>query len=163
LRDALALLQAQPQPDPLAAAEVLRDIGDWEVAFGRLGTDGANYVHSWQLLGNAPNGDELRKNWYETNPFTFNAPWNRRSLSNDPEAPRGHVLVRFDVDEFGRSHNVTVIESDPPGLKDESIARYIRESRFRPRVLDGKLVYTSNKALDIIFRYTPNDDEQQPE
>ena len=161
LRDALALIEAQPEPDSLMLAEVLRDIGDWDVAFGRAGTDGADYLRSWRALGDVPNGRELRQVWYESNVVAFNAPWNRRGLSNDPEAPRGHVLVRFDVDQYGRSHNVAVVSSDPPGLKDDAIARYIRESRFRPRILDGQVVYTSNKALDVIFRYTPDEDEQQ--
>jgi tetratricopeptide (TPR) repeat protein len=161
LRDALAMLEAQPEPDPLMLAEVLRDIGDWDVAFGRVGTDGADYLRSWRALGEVPNGAELREDWYESNAFAFNAPWNRRNLSNDPEAPRGHVLVRFDVDQYGRSHNVVVVSSEPPGLKDDAIARYIRESRFRPRIVDGQIVYTSNKALDVIFRYIPDEDEQQ--
>jgi outer membrane biosynthesis protein TonB len=81
-------------------------------------------------------------------------------LSNDPEAPRGHVLVRFDVDQYGRSQNVAIVSSEPPGLKDDAITRYIRESRFRPRIVDGQIVYTSNKALDVIFRYLPDEDEQ---
>jgi tetratricopeptide (TPR) repeat protein len=160
LRDALAMLEAEPQRDPLMVAEVLRDIGDWDVAFGRIGTDGADYLRSWRALGDVSNGAELRTDWYESNAFTFNAPWNRRSLSNDPEAPRGHVLVRFDVDQYGRSQNVAIVSSEPPGLKDDAITRYIRESRFRPRIVDGQIVYTSNKALDVIFRYLPDEDEQ---
>jgi tetratricopeptide (TPR) repeat protein len=156
LRDALALLEAEVNPDPLMLAEVLRDIGDWDVAFNRIGTQGAEYLRSWALLGGVPNGEELRKTWYGGIETVFSAPLSPRSLSSDPSAPRGHVLVRFDIDAFGRSQNVTVLASDPPGLKDEAVARHIRESRFRPNIVDGKLVTTQNRALDVVFRYAPD-------
>jgi tetratricopeptide (TPR) repeat protein len=163
LRDAEAILEAQATPDPLMLAELLRDIGDWEVAFGRLGIDGADYQRSWQLLGNVPDGEQLRNAWYAGIEFVFNAPLSRRGLSDDPQAPRGRVLVRFDIDEFGRSNNVVVIASEPPGLKDEAVARHIRQSRFRPNIVEGRVVASRNKALDIIFRYVPNENEEGEE
>ena len=58
LRDALALLIAQKDPDELAMAEVLRDLGDWEVAFTKVDYDGAEYRRAWQLLGDV---DERRE------------------------------------------------------------------------------------------------------
>jgi outer membrane biosynthesis protein TonB len=73
------------------------------------------------------------------------------------------VLVRFDIDEFGRSNNVVVIASEPPGLKDEAVARHIRQSRFRPNIVEGRVVASRNKALDIIFRYVPNENEEGEE
>lgn len=160
LRDAQAIVESQPTPDPLMLAEVLRDIGDWQVAFGRIGTDGADYQRSWQLLASVPNGEELRTDWYAGIEFVFNAPLSRRGLSDDPQAPRGRVLVRFDIDEFGRSENVVVIASEPVGLKDEAVSRHIRQSRFRPNIVDGRVVTARNKALDIIFRYVPNENQQ---
>jgi tetratricopeptide (TPR) repeat protein len=157
LRDALELVEAEANPDPLMLAEVLRDIGDWDVAFGRIGTQGVEYLRSWGLLGNLPNGAELRKNWYGGIESVLSAPLSPRNLTNDPDAPRGHVLVRFDIDAVGRSQNVTVVQSDPPGLKDEAVARHIRESRFRPNIADGQLVTTRGRALDVVFRYVPDE------
>ena len=157
LRDALAILDAQSSPDPLMLAEVLRDIGDWDVAFGRIGTDGAEYMRSWDLLARLPNGEELRESWYGGAEAVLNAPLSPRSLTNDPDAPRGRVLVRFDIDAFGRTQNVMVIASDPPGLKDEAVARHIRESRFRPNIVNGQVVLTRGHALDIVFRYVPDE------
>ncbi|HEY7672536.1 MAG TPA: TonB family protein [Gammaproteobacteria bacterium] len=157
LRDALAIVEAQENPDALTLAEILRDIGDWDVAFGRVGTLGTEYVRSWNLLGDVPNGADLRTSWYGGIETVLNAPLSPRSLTNDPSAPRGHVLVRFDIDPAGRSQNVTVVSSDPVGLKDEAVARHIRESRFRPNLVDGQLVVTRGRALDVVFRYTPSE------
>jgi TonB family protein len=157
LRDALALVEAQTNPDPLMLAEVLRDIGDWDVAFARTGTQGAEYLRSWNALGSVANGEELRKQWYGGIEAVLSAPLSPRSLTNDPDAPRGHVLVRFDIDATGRTLNVTVVSSDPVGLKDEAVARHIRESRFRPNIVDGRLVTTRGRALDVVFRYVPSE------
>lgn len=160
LRDALAIVEAQDNPDPLMLGAVLRDIGDWDVAFGRLGTDGADYLRSWRALGEAPNGEQLRNEWYGGIEFVFSAPLSRRGLSDDPEAPRGRVLVRFDIDQYGRSENVTIVDSQPAGLKDEAVARHIRQSRFRPNISDGQLVVSRNRALDIVFRYSEGDEDE---
>jgi tetratricopeptide (TPR) repeat protein len=64
LQDALALLIAQPQRDELAIAEVLRDIGDWEVAFSKVAYDGTEYRRAWQLLGSTDKGEQLRTAWF---------------------------------------------------------------------------------------------------
>jgi tetratricopeptide (TPR) repeat protein len=157
LRDALALVEAEANPDPLMLAEVLRDIGDWDVAFARIGTQGVEYLRSWNALGALPNGEQLRKSWYGGIESVLSAPLSPRSLTNDPDAPRGHVLVRFDIDATGRSQNVMVVSSDPVGLKDEAVARHIRESRFRPNIVDGRLATTRGRALDVVFRYVPSE------
>jgi tetratricopeptide (TPR) repeat protein len=161
LHDALEILEAQENPDPLLLAEVLRDIGDWDVAFGRVGTEGVEYLRSWRLLGEAPNGQELRLDWYGGIEFLLSAPMSRRGLTDDPQAPRGRVLVRFDINRFGQAENVTIVTSQPPGFKDEAVARHIRQSRFRPNMQDGELVAGRNKALDIVFRYLPGETGEQ--
>jgi TonB family protein len=155
LRDALSLLLAQQDPDELAVAEVLRDLGDWEVAFSKVDYDGAEYRRAWQLLGEVPSGDRIREQWFTGPNFVLREPISLRGLSQDPTAPSGHVLVKFDLDKAGRSINAAVVESDPPGLKDEAVLRHIRRSRFRPQMRDGEVVPREALALRFNFRYTP--------
>src|SRR5262245_12591965 len=113
LHDALTLLLAQPQRDPLAIAEVLRDLGDWETAFSKVDYDGAEYRRAWQLLGEIPNGAELRTAWFKGPIYVLREPISQRGIVQDPQAPMGHVLVRFDLDAAGHSTNVAVVESEP--------------------------------------------------
>jgi TonB family protein len=91
-----------------------------------------------------------------------------RGLSEEQNAPRGHVLVSFDLDIMGQSGNVTVVESEPTGLKDEAVLRHIRRSRFRPQMANGDLVHAEALALQFNFRYaldavlpTEDSDESQ--
>jgi len=156
LRDALALLIAQKNPDELAVAGVLRDLGDWEVAFTKVDYDGAEYRRAWELLGNVPNGDRLRSEWFTGPTYVLREPISLRGLSQEPNAPAGHVLVKFDLDKSGRSGNVAIAESDPPGLKDEAVLRHIRRSRFRPQMANGELVPREALALQFNYRYAPD-------
>jgi TonB family protein len=152
----LALLLAQQDPDERAVAEVLRDIGDWEVAFSKVDYDGAEYRRAWQLLAEVPGGDKLREEWFTGPNYVLREPISLRGLSQDPSAPAGHVLVRFDLDRAGHSVNATVVESDPPGLKDEAVLRHIRRSRFRPQMANGDLVPRDALALQFNYRYSPS-------
>jgi tetratricopeptide (TPR) repeat protein len=117
LQDALALLVAQPTRDSLAVATALRDLGDWQIAFNRGRYNGAEYKRAWQLLGDVENGDDLRREWFTGPVFVIREPIDVRTLSDDPDAPRGVIVVHFDVNTLGETSNVTITESDPPGRR----------------------------------------------
>lgn len=162
LQEALALLLEQPEQDEVAIAGALRDIGDWSVAFGKTGYNGMEYQRSWELLGSAPEGARLRRDWYSGANYVLYEPISPRGLSTEPDALSGHVTVSFDIDTSGNSTNVMLVESDPPGLKDEAVLRHIRRSRFRPLIVDGQLVTGRNLAIQVNFRYLSepaNDDD----
>jgi tetratricopeptide (TPR) repeat protein len=154
LHDALQILVAHGAPDKLALAGVLRDIGDWEVAFSRVDYDAADYRRAWQALGEVPDGDKLRKQWFTGPIYVLREPVSLLGLTQEPTAPAGHVLVRFDLDKFGHANNPTIVESDPAGLKDEAVLRHIRRSRFRPQMIDGQTVARDSLALQFNFRYS---------
>jgi len=155
LEEALNLLQEQPQRDPVATAMALRDIGDWSVAFGKTGYSGTEYQRAWQMLGSAPNGDELRRQWFTGANYVLYEPISPRGLSTDPEALSGHVTVTFDIDTAGNTDKVTLVESDPVGLKDEAVLRHIRRSRFRPVLENGAVIVGKTLAIQVKFRYLP--------
>jgi TonB family protein len=156
LQEALRFLQAAPEQDRVAIAAVMRDIGDWFVAFNRVGYDGTEYRHAWELLGSAPNGEQLRQEWFTGPTYVLREPISLRSLSEEPDAPQGHVLVSFDLGTTGESTNVAIVESTPAGLKDEAMLRHIRRSRFRPQMANGELVPGQGLALQFNFRYMPD-------
>ena len=60
LKRALEILESQPEPDTLQIARVLRDLGDWNVAFSKIGPTGDEYRRAWNLLGDVDNGEEMR-------------------------------------------------------------------------------------------------------
>jgi TonB family protein len=80
-------------------------------------------------------------------------PISPRGLSTEPEAKSGHVTAKFDLDVRGNAYDVTVVESDPPGFKDEAVLRHIRRSRFRPLISNGAFVAGDDLAIQFRFRY----------
>ena len=163
LKRALEILEAQPEPDNIQIARMLRDIGDWNVAFSKIGPTGDEYRQAWNLLSELQVGEEVQRRWFLEPEYVLHEYPSTRGLADpgDPGALAGHVLVTFDVLPSGRTANVSVLESVPPGLKDESSARSIARSRFRPRIIDGELVVATGIARDFTFYYTPRgaDDE----
>jgi TonB family protein len=156
LHDALQILTMHGGTDKLALAQTLRDIGDWEVAFTKVDYDGAEYRRSWQYLGEVPDGEKYRKEWYSGPNYVLREPISLAGLSQDPNSPAGHVIVKFDLDKTGHASNVTIVESDPPGFKDEAVIRHIRRSRFRPQMTDGLTVARESLALQFNYRYSRN-------
>ena len=155
LQEALEILVAQPAKDSLAIATALRDLGDWQVAFDRVGYSGAEYRRAWKLLDEVEYGDRLRREWFTGPVFVLREPIVMRGLSEDPKAPEGHVLVRFDLDRNGLTSNVVIIESEPAGLMDEAVSRQVKRSRFRPQMADGEVVGGEGLGLRLTFQYKP--------
>src|SRR5690606_6246331 len=145
--------------EPLATAEVLRDIGDWEVAFNKVQPELDLYRRAWTLLGDVDNGEALRSEWFDGLVNVLGEPISQRGLSNDPGARRGHVIVQFDVDRVGRTQNVAVVRSEPAGFKDDAVTRAVRQWRFRPFVSEGEIVAKENVALRFNYRYLPDENE----
>ena len=159
LKRALEIAEIQDPPDYLEMARVLRDIGDWYTAFSRVGATGEEYARAWALLGNLDNGEEVRQRWFAEPNYVLREYPSGRGLAdaNDPNATEGFVRVVFDVDEGGNPLNVAVLESDPPEFKDETMLRAIRRSRFRPRVVDGEVVYSTGLIRNFTFFYQPEE------
>ena len=164
LNSARELLENLENPDPVALAQTLTDIGDWKTAFGPAGSGADEYLAAWNLLATAPDGDNLRADWFaRTRPrIVYQERFSSRGLAqnpNDPDARSGHVLLRFDIDPFGRTENVEILESVPPGFKDDAAARSVRLSRFRPQIENGEFVLARSRAYMITFSYMSDDED----
>ncbi len=161
LTEALEILRAQDDPDRLQMAEVLRDIGDWNTAFSNTSPDHAEYREAWELLGEVDDGERLREDWFGGVRYVLREPYSSRGLSRDPDAVQGSVVVRLDITESGRSENVAVVESDPPGFNEASFVRQVSRSRFRPHMTGGVVVPARRLGLRFTFMYLPDelDDE----
>jgi tetratricopeptide (TPR) repeat protein len=153
LENAVEIVSKQSERDALLTATALRDLGDWSVAFNEPGFDGTEYRRAWDLLGTLPDGDKLRAEWFFAANYVLYEPISPRGLSTEPEAKSGHVTAKFDLDIRGNAYDVTVVESDPPGFKDEAVLRHIRRSRFRPLIADGAFVAGDDLAIQFRFRY----------
>lgn len=64
------------------------------------------------------------------------------------------IVLAFDVAADGRPSNVRVVSSSsPPGALAERYTRRVRETRFRPRLVNGEPAATANVEFAHLFRY----------
>ena len=156
LRESLRLLQEMPDPPTLLTAELLVDIGDWNVEFGR--TSGAEYLEAWRLLGTLEGGDELRQQWFRDLNEIEMGSMSRRYLSDDPTHPQGQLTISFNVAVNGHTRDVEITDANPPMLADSRIASAARsifnDALFRPSIADGEFIPAS-RIYRLDFRYQP--------
>ena len=154
LRESLELLDAMTDPPLLLKAQVLVDLGDWEVHFARTGPVGDEYLQAWTLLGEIENGEALRDEWFGGLTEVDMSSISMRGLTTDPAAPLGFVEIHFTVDATGRTRDLEITDSHPQGLKDSAVLRQYRDAKFRPRIENGQLV-AFRHARRAQFRYEP--------
>lgn len=162
LSTALEILEEQPAVDAMILGRTLLDIGDWRTAFGTVSSGGDEYLRCWETIGALEDPESVRSQWFESRRpvFVLTRYISDRGLSREPDALRGNVIVRFDIDAGGRPQNVAVVESNPSGFKDASAIRAISQSRFRPHIIDGQLTGAANLGVEFNFRYMPVDEDE---
>ena len=65
----------------------------------------------------------------------------------------GYVVVQYDVTAGGRTKNIRVFESYPPGLMDREVTRIVNRFKYRPRMIEGQAVPTESLRFRHEFKY----------
>jgi TonB family protein len=163
LRKALAIVDQEEPPDPAQRARILVALGDLYMMWDKQNTADDRYKEAWQALS----GDlalEGRRDEYFARPARIMGPlpptiFPPPSRKAAPPAVKdlepGFVVVRFNVDQFGRVSEATVIEADPINLLEARVAQAAKNALFRPRYVDGAPVSTTGLILRHEFRYAP--------
>lgn len=63
----------------------------------------------------------------------------------------GYATVRYNVDRTGRTKDLEVIESEPPGVFDSASLIAASKFRYRPRIVDG--VALEQEGVTNTFTY----------
>ncbi|HEX7081100.1 MAG TPA: TonB family protein [Gammaproteobacteria bacterium] len=156
------ILNRRPDLPPAERARSLVALGDWAVA--RNDPEGARsyYADAYALLRDVP--EELEAAFARPAMLDFVAP-----LTDVDRGTRarpytwGTIVVGFDVTANGRPSNVRIVSAQPPGVVDDEYVRRVRETHFRPRVVDGVPVATTGVRFTHYFRYYVDPDEDDEE
>ena len=134
---------------PVAAyVRTLTRIGDWEMLFQRPLDALGYYSRACDILAKAghaaPIMDEL---FGRPRLLTTAASLKDMEAADKGDAGTGDspfAVVSLDVTSMGKARNIKVVESDPPddAQLQSAAQKYLRESRFRPRMENGKSVIT---------------------
>ncbi len=162
-RDRLAAVLAEnPDARPLERGLSLAFLGDWATVTGDAAAARGYYGEAWSALA-ADAEVDVAAYFGKPTMIDFVPP-----LSPVDRAERSRpytwadIVLEFNVSAEGLPSDVRVVSRDP--LTTTLQARYsrrMRETHFRPRLVDGEPVATTNvRSTHYVRRYVNKDEEQ---
>lgn len=163
LRRALEIAENHPESTPSLVADSLIDTGNYHTLRGEAQKARRAYRRAWELLNENESLAAIRDRRFdrpvlirparapayaeeETNPIV-------NPVYREREFDQGVVVADYTVNARGRTEDIDVIESEPPGLMDAEVKRAVRRLVYRPRYVDGEPVSTPGQTLRHRFSY----------
>jgi len=143
LKKAIEAINLMEAPDLNLKFEVLLDLGDTYISFGRIQSAKKAYLECWMLI----NEDQLMREIIEDRfsepvrvrnvqiPKTFPLPIIGEEIG---ETMPGSISINYDVDMNGQTINIEVIESTPKGIIDKEASKIINRVIYRPKYIDAE-------------------------
>jgi tetratricopeptide (TPR) repeat protein len=153
-RDRLvALLEQNPDADALERGLSQALLGDWATVTGDPLLARGYYQQAWSALRQKPDVD-VTAHFATPAMLDFVAPLNPvdRGERSKPYA-WAQVVIEFDVSADGLPSGVRIVGDSAPGRLQTRYARRVRETHFRPRLVDGEPVATTHVRSTHYFRY----------
>jgi TonB family protein len=144
LKKAVQIVESDPSPvTPATRIETLIQMGDWYQIKKSPREALAYYQRAWQLIRTTPNLPDSVTNafnlplrvYYPTPPIVTHIP------GVPPEDTRfHHVQVEFTVTADGSVRNARIVDHDTRDKYARDVLDAVRDSRFRPKFVDGQPV-----------------------
>jgi len=139
----------------LERARSLAVLGDWSLATGREEPGLAHYRAAYATLATV---DAAAATALFATPALINfvppaGPVDRAAGISSYEW--GSITAVFEISANGRASSVEIVAATPPGLMNARYGRRLMESYFRPRLVAGEPVATTQVRFTHRFRYFP--------
>lgn len=156
----IQILASDVEISSVDRARSLVVLGDWELVEENTGPALAYYKEAYDLLREA--GLDPEEQFDKPMPINFIAPLGPVDLRRrrSPHA-WGSITLSFGVSPEGRPADVQVASAQPAQYMEPLYIGRIRETTFRPRLVDGEAVSTANVRFSHQFRFyvqEPEDD-----
>jgi tetratricopeptide (TPR) repeat protein len=165
-RDRLvALLEQNSEINPVERGLSLVTLGDWATVTGDAAGAGDYYRQAWSALASNP---ELDVAAYFRKPVMIDfipplSPVDRAERSRP--YTWAEITLEFDVSAAGLPSDMRVVTRDQQTTALQTrYSRRMRETHFRPRLVDGEPVATTNvRSTHYVRRYVDRDEEEAAE
>ena len=161
-RDRLAaVLEQSENATDVDRGLTLALLGDWATVTGDTAAARAYYEQSWSALEANPEID-VAEYFRKPTMIDFVPPLSSVDR-NERSRPYTwtEITLEFDVSAEGLPSDVRVVTRDPATTSLQSrYSRRMRETHFRPRIVDGAPVATTNvRSTHYVRRYVEKDEE----
>jgi len=138
---------------PMERVRSLTALGDWEMGHKRTEAALEYYRDGWRIMESELALDP--QNFYsEPVPISFIVPLGPVDMRRRQDSYAwGKITLSFTVSAEGRAYDVQIVSSEPSNLMDARYIGRVRETYFRPRLINGEPTLTSNVQLSHQFRY----------
>ena len=162
-RDRLAaVLEQSHNATPVERGLTLALLGDWATVAGDAPTAANYYREAWLALSANPEVD-VAAYFRKPTMIDFVAPLSPVDR-NERSKPYTwtEIVLEFDVSATGLPSDVRVITRDPQTVSLQTrYNRRMRETHFRPRLVAGEPVATTNvRSTHYVRRYVSEDEEE---
>ncbi len=168
LKRALRISEETEPEDPLLTAEIQVEIGDFYNGFGDLRNAHDYYQLAWETL-EAENAIDVQRRYFDVpvvissvslpEVYPMNAKTRELHLTDPDRFADGVMMLRYNVDQNGRVEDISVVESEPPGLMDKRISYLLTRFLYRPRLVAGKPVVSKDMQARHRFSYLRPENE----
>jgi tetratricopeptide (TPR) repeat protein len=161
LQKVVRIRQQTPDGDPMLLVEAVLDLADWYTLFEKPQRANPLYAHAFESMGQIADADRVA---YFAQPRLLYVPDpgtpRRRTVGAAGDALRGFVEVGFSVTQNGYVRDLVTIGSEPPDLMDVRVRRSVRVARYRPALVDGVPVASTNQTYRHEFPYWTEPEEE---
>ncbi len=155
LKRALRILESDPGLAPQTRIETLIQMGDWYQIKKSPREALPYYERAWQLIHTTPRLpdpvttalDVPVRVYYPTPQIVAHVP----VLAAAVDTKSHHVQTEFTVAADGTVRNARIVEHDTRDLWARDILKAVRDSRFRPKFVDGQAVAATGITYREVF------------
>ncbi len=163
-RDRLAaLVDGNPDADAIERGLALAALGDWATVAGDAPAARGYYRQAWDVLATKADADAVRRQFALPVMLDFIAPLSPVDR-NERSRPYtwAEIVLEFDVSADGLPADVRIVTRDEStATLQQRYSRRLRETHFRPRLVDGEPVATTNvRSTHYVRRYVSRDEAQ---
>ena len=150
----LEIVDSNPNSDLTDRAQAMVDLGDlYTITSDERAQE--TYLSAWEILQETPDTQQLAASMFGSpvRLYPTSAPFlylNRTPNAIDPNDEL-FIDLQYDVSPDGRATNIEIIEKNVPNEQVRLLRANLRDSRYRPRILNGELVSTEALKFHQLF------------
>ncbi len=155
-----ALMRARDleYPDDIEAdilqVQVLSSLGDYYTVYEEPGPALELYEQAWHLMADNESigADYANRQFANVMQLYFNSPDQPANSGKGGDYfTDGHVLMKFTVARTGHLEDIEILERKPLQMDKEQFYKAARKARYRPRIVDGEVVATSEQRFKFTY------------